>query len=668
MSLDDARRQMVETQLVRRGIADRLVLDAFRRVPRERFLPPALAEFAYRDTPLPIAEGQTISQPYIVAATVEALALSGGERVLEVGAGSGYAAAILSLIANEVFAIERHASLADAARERLWQLGYRNVHVVHGDGTLGLVEHAPFDAIAVAAGAPEVPRALLEQLVPGGRLVIPVGPDESRQVLTRIVRDVDGYREEPLQDVHFVPLIGEQGWRGTSAPETSSAPLAGRRALPALIRELAEPIGDEAATSRAVAGLVERVGDARLVLLGESTHGTSEFYRLRTRITRELIEKKGFSFIAVEADWPDAARIDAAINGAAPSNGPDFVPFVRFPTWMWRNREVLELTHWLRQHNRSRPLGERVRFHGLDLYSMFTSMAAVLHYLDDIDPDAARVARARYGMLTPWQRDPTAYGQAVLVGRYESAESVVISALRDLLARRIEYCERGGERFFDAAQNARVVADAEGYYRAMYYGSSRSWNLRDTHMFDTLQALLSHHGSTSKGVIWEHNSHVGDARATDMATRGELNLGQLCREAFEASTFIVGFGTDRGSVAAASSWDGELEIKRVRPAHELSYERLCHESELPAFLLHLREPRRRSLRDELLAPRLERAIGVIYRPETELASHYFRCSLPRQFDEYVWFDETRALEPLAPPRAASGESSHELPETFPFGL
>jgi protein-L-isoaspartate(D-aspartate) O-methyltransferase len=273
------------------------------------------------------------------------------------------------------------------------------------------------------------------------------------------------------------------------------------------------------------------------------------------------------------------------------------------------------------------------------------------------------VARARYGTLTPWQKDPAAYGEAVLVGRYASSEDVVVRTLLDLLERQLEYVRRDGERFFDAAQNARVVANAEHYYRAMYYGSAMSWNLRDRHMFDTLSALFALHGSHAKGIVWEHNSHVGDARATEMSWRGELNVGELCRESFGDEAYIVGFGTNHGTVAAASQWGGPMERKRVRPAHELSYEGLCHESGVPAFLLHLRNPRRQSVRDELESPRLERAIGVIYRPETELASHYFEASLPRQFDEYVWIDETRAVDPLEAAAPEDGES-----DTFPFGL
>jgi protein-L-isoaspartate(D-aspartate) O-methyltransferase len=652
---------MIERHLAGRGIHDARVLEAFRSVPRDEFVLPELREFAHRDTPLPIGEGQTISQPFIVAVTVQALGLRGGERVLEVGTGSGYAAAILSCIAGEVHTIERHESLAAEARERLARLAHTNVTVHLGDGSLGLPEHAPFDAIAVAAGAPEVPRALLEQLAPGGRLVIPVGTDEGRQTLMRVTRQDGGYLEEALADVRFVPLVGEQGWQPPA--RVASGALRRRTAAAALIREVAEPLPGVDATSPAIEALLERIGEAKLVLLGEASHGSSEFYRLRATITRELIARKGFSFVAVEGDWPDCARVDAHVRGMRPPSSVDFAPFSRFPTWMWRNQEVRTFVRWLHDYNAARSGRSAVGFHGLDMYSLFTSMSVVLAYLDEVDPAAARVARVRYGTLTPWQKDPAAYGQAVLAGRYASSEEVVVRMLRDLLERRLDYARRDGERFFDAAQNARVVASAEQYYRAMYYGSAVSWNLRDRHMFDTLRALSALHGPNAKGIVWAHNSHVGDARATEMTRRGERNVGELCRESYADEAYIVGFGTDHGTVAAASEWGAPVERKRVRPAHELSYERLCHESGVPAFLLHLRDPQRQSVREELMSSRLERAIGVIYRPETELASHYFEASLPRQFDEYVWIDETRAIEPLEAASSPYGES-----DTFPFGL
>jgi len=521
-----------------------------------------------------------------------------------------------------------------------------------------------------------VPKALLAQLAPGGRLVIPVGPDESSQKRLRVTRDGEGgLRQESLGEVRFVPLIGAQGWsdRGAEgdrerAPEREPAVLRpaapkGASAASKLIREVAEPIQD--LESSPVDALLERIGSARLVLLGEATHGTSEFYRMRARITKELIERRGFDFVAVEADWPDAARVGDYVLGGPHRSSLSFRPFARFPTWMWRNQEVNVFVSWLRARNlRQSEPAARVGFHGLDLYSMFTSIAAVVTYLDGVDPGAARVARARYGGLTPWQKDPAAYGQAVLVGGYASAERAVVANLRDLLRQRLEYSRQDGDRFFDATQNARLVAAAERYYRAMYYGGSGSWNLRDTHMFETLQSLFTFYGSGSRGIVWAHNSHVGNATATDMGSRGELNVGQLCRQELRDAAYIVGFETDHGTVAAASSWDAPMERMQVRPAHRDSYERLCHDAGVPAFMMHLREQKRAAVRDELEPPRLERAIGVVYRPETELASHYFHASLPHQFDELIWFDETHAVTPLPAPTS----TARDLPETYPFGL
>ncbi|MCB1035878.1 MAG: erythromycin esterase family protein, partial [Acidobacteria bacterium] len=405
---------------------------------------------------------------------------------------------------------------------------------------------------------------------------------------------------------------------------------------------------------------MERIGGARVVLLGEATHGTSEFYRMRERITRELIEHKGFNIVAAEADWPDAARIDHYVRDRqVPAS--EWQAFARFPTWMWRNREVQGFVEWLRGRNLSLPFEQRVRFAGLDLYGLYNSIDAVLQYLDEVDPEAAKVARERYGCLTPWQRDPAAYGRAALTGAYKSCEDDVVRMLSDLFAQRMDALRRDDEELFDAVQNARLIASAEAYYRIMYYGSHESWNLRDQHMFDTLQALLEFGGPDAKAVIWEHNSHVGNAEATEMSARGEFNVGQLCRKHFGSKAYLVGFGTDRGEVACASFWDGPTEIKRVRPSREGSYERLCHDAAVPRFTLGLRR-HREGLRRDLSEPRLERAIGVIYRPETELASHYFHAILPEQFDEYVWFDHTIAVQPLAV-RELEG-----LPETYPFGL
>jgi protein-L-isoaspartate(D-aspartate) O-methyltransferase len=652
------RARMVREQIEARGIHDPAVLAALRRVPREAFVPRAVAEFAYTDAPLPIEEGQTISQPYIVALMAAALGLRAGDRVLEIGTGSGYAAAVLACVAREVYTVERHAALADLARRRLADLGFANVSVLHGDGTLGWPEHAPYDAIVVAAGGPAVPPALLEQLAPNGRLVIPVGEHRSMQHLVRVTRRPDGtVHEEDLGDVRFVPLIGAGGWqeeewngrptRRSSRPDTVAR----------LLREAAEPLDFDGIE---MGPLLERIGEARLVLIGEATHGTAEFYAVRGAITRALV-RRGFTIVAAEADWPDAARANAWVRGRVPERETlRWRPFARFPSWMWRNHEVGEFLDWLREWNARPAAAMPVGFYGLDLYSLYTSIRVILDYLDRIDPAAAHIARERYGCLTPWEGHPAVYGQAAVTGRYRVCEKEAVAMLRDLLARELDYAAQDGEHFLDAVQNARLVADAERYYRVMYYGGEASWNLRDRHMFETLQALLAFHGATSRAVVWAHNSHLGNARATEMSVRGEWNLGQLCREAYGTGAYLVGFGTDHGTVAAAHEWDGPMEIMPVRPAHPESYEALCHAAAVPSFALPLRHPTRPEVRDELTPPRLERAIGVVYRPATELQSHYFHASLPHQFDEWIWIDETHAVHPVTEREAL------RLPLAHPF--
>jgi protein-L-isoaspartate(D-aspartate) O-methyltransferase len=652
------REEMVDRHITARGVRSRLVLNAMRKVPREAFLPHDLHEFAYEDAPLPIAAEQTISQPYIVAYMTDALGLAGGEKVLEIGTGSGYAAAVLAEIAGEVYTVERIGQLAEKAAAVIERLGYRNIHILHADGTRGWADHAPYDAIVVAAGGPKVPENLLAQLRVGGRLVIPVGSDIRGQELVRVTRVSEtDYKREDLADVRFVPLLGEEGWQ-VPAPQQQRPVRVRGEPIEQAIANAAEPFED-IETGR-LERLLARIGDARVVLLGEASHGSSEFYRMRERISRELVIRKGFSFIAIEGDWPDAARIDHYVRHREypPS---EWTAFARFPTWMWRNVEVSAFVDWLREYNASRKPQGRVAFHGLDLYSLYDSIRFVLEYLDDVDPASAKVARKRYGCLTPWQADPATYGHAALTGSYPTCEDDVARALKDLLGKRTVYASHDGERFLDAVQNARLVANAERYYRTMFYGSRASWNLRDQHMFDTLKLLLAHHGDESKAIIWAHNSHIGDARATEMSARGEHNIGQLCRQGFGDRCYAIGFGTDHGAVAAASDWDGPMEIKNVRPSLAHSYERLCHESGVTRFMLGLRDRGSAHARG-LMDARLERAIGVIYRPESERASHYFEAVLPRQFDEYVWFDETRAVTPF------NTRELEGMPDTYPFGV
>jgi erythromycin esterase-like protein len=408
--------------------------------------------------------------------------------------------------------------------------------------------------------------------------------------------------------------------------------------------------------------MFDRFADARVVLLGEASHGTSEFYRARAAITRHLIERHGFSIVAVEADWPDAAAIDRYVRHKTSATMAEQA-FRRFPTWMWRNTDVDAFVRWLRSHNAPLPPSRQTGFYGLDLYNLSASIRAVLSYLDKTDPEAAKIARERYGCLTPWQNEPQTYGRMAISSGFAKCEPGVVRMLNDLLKKEMEYRARDSEGFLDAVESARLVRDAEAYYRAMYFGSAESWNLRDRHMFETLEHLLDFKGAGAKAVVWAHNSHIGDASFTEMGrVREEINIGQLCREKFGDAAALIGFGTHTGTVAAAADWDGPMEVKRVVPSRPDSYERIAHDAALPRFLIDLREGKNDDVRRALLDARLERFIGVIYRPETERLSHYSSAQLPRQFDAYVWFDWTRAVTPL-PAAPQSGEE-----ETYPFGL
>jgi erythromycin esterase-like protein len=427
-----------------------------------------------------------------------------------------------------------------------------------------------------------------------------------------------------------------------------------------LVREHGEPL-PPLSDRQTFGAMFDRFADAKVVLLGEATHGTSEFYQARAAITQRLIEEHGFTIVAVEADWPDAARIDAYVRHRSIPEADD-AAFERFPTWMWRNEEVADFVNWMRDFNKNRPEYERAEFRGLDVYSLNSSIRAVLDYLDEVDPENAEEARARYGCLSPWQADPAQYGRAVKTGRKKPCDQALLAQLQDLLRKRLEYPRtEGSEEFFDAVQNAKIVHAAEHYYRIMYEGATESWNLRDRHMFDTLQSLLARR-DRAKAVVWAHNSHIGNAAATAMGWQGEFNIGELCRKAYRDEAALVGFGTDRGTVAAASDWDGPMEVKDVRPARPDSHERVFRDTGLQAFLTDWRESSRRDLKDALSGSRLERAIGVIYRPETELYSHYFEAVLADQFDAYLWFEETKAVKPLTRGHGTG------MPETYPFGL
>jgi erythromycin esterase-like protein len=414
------------------------------------------------------------------------------------------------------------------------------------------------------------------------------------------------------------------------------------------------------------AALLGLVGDARIVLLGEASHGTHEFYRERVRITQRLIAERGFRAVAVEGDWPDAYRVDRFVRGkSGDASAPEALAgFRRFPTWMWRNTDVAGFADWLRDNadNAGRADALQCGFYGLDMYSLHASIEKVLAYLQREHPALAALARERYACFDRFGQDSQVYGMMTGLRGAEDCEEAVVAMLVDLRANLGE-----AEAAFDAEQNARLVRNAESYYRRMYMRNVSSWNLRDTHMAETLQALEQHlarDGAAAKVVVWAHNSHVGDARATEMGRqRDELNLGQLVRERLGDDAFLVGFTTHAGTVTAASDWDAEAEHKRVRPSLPGSVERLLHDTGIGRFVLPLRgDGAHVQVLGETL---LERAIGVIYRPETERQSHYFDAEPARQFDALVHLDETHAVRPLD--RHAAWHAAADAPETYPFG-
>ena len=411
--------------------------------------------------------------------------------------------------------------------------------------------------------------------------------------------------------------------------------------------------------------LIERAQAARYVLLGEASHGTHEFYRERAEITKRLIAEVGFTAVAVEADWPDAYRVNRYVRGVGDDRSADqaLADFRRFPVWMWRNAEVAEFVTLLREWNDAlSSRAQQVGFYGLDLYSLHRSMEAVVEFLDEVEPEAAQRARERYACFDQFGRDPQVYAYEAGIAGAEPCEQQAVEQLLELQRMAVDAgaaAQLGVDGHFFAEQNARLVVDAEAYYRAMFRGGVESWNLRDRHMARTLEALTENLERTSgptKLVVWAHNSHLGDARATELGHSGELNLGQLTRERVGNQALLLGFTTYSGTVTAASDWGGPAERKRVRRALPGSWEELLHEAGAKRFLL---DP------STLHGRRLERAIGVVYRPETERISHYFHARIAGQFDAVIHIDETTAVEPL---ETSSEWVRGELPETYPTGV
>lgn len=418
------------------------------------------------------------------------------------------------------------------------------------------------------------------------------------------------------------------------------------------ITEAAQPLSESADK---YSSLLDNIGDSRFVLIGEASHGTHEFYQARIEITQQLIAKKDFMAVAIEGDWPDAYRIHRYLQGKGNKNDWDdaLSDFKRFPTWMWRNTTLPPFLRWLRTYNDNLSLAaNKIGFYGLDLYSLYSSMQAVINYLAKVDVKAAEQARLRYACFDHIKPDPHTYGYLTSMGIKKSCVKEVIEQLLEMQHHAFDYVKQDGlaaeDEYFYATQNARLVKNAENYYRSMFEGHVTSWNVRDKHMAETLGVLADHlenrFQKPAKIIVWAHNSHVGDARATEMGFRGEVNIGQLVREQHDTDTYLIGFSTNQGSVTAASEWDAPAEYKEINPGIEGSYEELFHYIKYKNFLLNLHG--NKEIEHYLHIPRLQRAIGVIYRPETERESHYYFTRLPYQFDSIIHFDQTTAVEPL----------------------
>jgi erythromycin esterase-like protein len=439
-------------------------------------------------------------------------------------------------------------------------------------------------------------------------------------------------------------------------PRDYSSKMAREAGIVSAVRESATFLGG---TRHDHDALLEMARDARLVLLGEPTHGSHEVYRERARISQRLVEELGFDGVVWEADWPDAERAGRYVREGAGAESAEQAldGFARFPTWMWRNGAVLEFVRWLRARNSQAPAKKRAAIYGMDLYSLYASIRAVIDYLDRTDPAAADRARQRYACFDRHGGDPQSYGYGARLGIGNCEQDVV-----KMLAEMQKRSAADGEDAFSAVQNARLARNAETYYRSMFGSRIASWNLRDRHMAETLEGLLDFLGPDSRLVVWAHNSHLGDARATEMGEEGELNVGQLVRERFGTAALLVGFTTYDGTVTAAHEWDGSAEKMQIVPGAPGSIEAIFHDVGLPRFFLPLRDPGKAL--GALREPRLERAIGVIYRPDTERASHYFNARVADQFDAVVHLDRTRAVEPLD---RVERWTPLEPPESFPTG-
>jgi protein-L-isoaspartate(D-aspartate) O-methyltransferase len=622
----------ITTQLKDKGISNPLLIKAFQNIPKEFLFSETLHPYFYEDIKLKNEFEKIEPRVIRIARMLEQLGIKREEKILIGGVDSIYILVVLSKIYKKVYTIETNKTYASWTLDVLKTISITNVHIKVGNLKFGWKEKAPFNAILMASEFEKPPYNLKKQLEVGGKLLIPIGPDWAHTMLEIIQRiSKTQYDLNVLRDSYFVP-----------SPKV--LPEIGAKQFPD--DEIIDEISENAIQFKDFKGyfidqLLERIGNAKVVLLGEASHGTSQFYITRQEITKALIEKKGFNFVGAEADWSDAEQINSYVRNQYKHQ--DWIPFARFPEWMWKNNEMLNFVEWLKQFNLKHQ--NTIGFYGLDLYGLENSIDLIINYLENIDADLAGLAKSRYACIAPYMSNPAAYGKMVLSKQMVSCENEVLKMLHDLLKNKNKL--NHSLEYFYTYQNATVIVDAERYYKAMYYGSAESWNLRDFHMFYTLLSLLSYFGSETKAIVWAHNSHIGNALATEMYSRGEINIGHLSKEYFGDKSYHIGFGTHTGTVAAAKNWGGNMEVMKVNNSLTGSYENLCHQTQIANFTLPLREnDSGKRLKVLLSTPKLERAIGVVYKPESELLSHYFQAVLPSQFDEYIWFNETSAITPV----------------------
>ena len=575
----------IKEQLEDKGISNELLLEAFQDIPEAFFLSEILHPYFYEDIRIEKSLEKTEPRVIVVARMLEQLKIKKEAKILITGVDSIYILVVLSKIYKEVYTIETNETYANWTLEVLKSIDIANVFVKTGNPEIGWEEKGPFNTILIATEFKEITKTIKEQLKLGAKLLAPVGPDWSHVILEIIIRISENeYETKAVKDSYFIPNPKILPKIGT---ETYSE------------KECVDEIGINSLPFKTIKkfpmdGLLERIGDAKVVLLGEASHGTSEFYLTRQEITKALIEKKGFNFVCAEADWSDAEQINNYTRNQYKSQ--DWMPFARFPQWMWKNKEVLNFVEWLKKHNSKH--NNTIGFYGLDLYGLENSIDLVIKYLADIDPELAELAKSKYACITPYMSSPAVYGRLVANNKIAGCEKEILDMLFDLLKNKNKL--NHSKEYFYAYQNATVVIDAERYYRAMYYGSAESWNLRDFHMFYTLKSLLSYFGKDSKAVVWAHNSHIGNALATEMYARGEINIGHLCKEHFGSKSYHIGFGTHTGTVAAARNWGESMEKINVNESVENSYENLCHKTNVPNFTLPLREENsEKKLRDLL---------------------------------------------------------------------